>query len=444
MTALPGNGQACEDRAPARAHARLRPTVHFTPAEGWINDPYGITWDGEQYHLFYQAIPGRVTWAPNCHWGHAVSPDLVHWTERPLALTPAASEVGCWSGSAVLDATPPALLYTRIAGHDWGQGQVALAKPTPDGQSWDTTAAQVLIDGPPEGVEVYAFRDPYLWRTEDGWRLLMAAGLADGSGAALQYRSPDLRTWHYDGVLAQRHVSEESGAWTGALWECPQLFPLGDTWVLLVSVWNDDILHYVAGAIGDYDGTQFTARSWQRLTYGSSAYAMTAFTDRHGRRCVLSWLREEPQNDPTLVGFAGAHSLAATISIIDDQLALTPHPDVEDLQAPLDDCDAIPTNVALSVTVDTGSWTELRLSVGNDDRLVVRQLADAVLVERPGLSTELLPFHTAAGRLRLVLDADLLEVFAPRSYGAYRIAPAADPQHRLHLVGRAQVTTLAR
>jgi beta-fructofuranosidase len=287
-----------QQRSDRVAGVRVRPSVHFTATEGWINDPYGITWDGEQYHLFYQAIPGRVTWAPNCHWGHAVSPDLVRWTELPLALVPAPDEVGCWSGSAVLDQSPAVLLYTRVAGEDWGQGQVAIARPTPDGSSWDTAAADVLIAGPPAELGAHAFRDPYVWRTDDGWNMLMAAGLPDGSGAALQYRSADLMTWEYQGILAQRNGSEQDGAWTGKLWECPQLFPLGDAWVLLVSVWNDDVLCYVAGAIGDYDGARFVPCSWQRLTYGSSAYAMSAFTDRDGRWCVLSWPREEPQNDP--------------------------------------------------------------------------------------------------------------------------------------------------
>jgi sucrose-6-phosphate hydrolase SacC (GH32 family) len=43
-----------------------------------------IQWKG-QYHLFYQYNPHGPFWG-TIHWGHAVSPDLVHWTDLPIAL----------------------------------------------------------------------------------------------------------------------------------------------------------------------------------------------------------------------------------------------------------------------------------------------------------------------------------------------------------------------
>jgi beta-fructofuranosidase len=143
--------------------------------------------------------------------------------------------------------------------------------------------------------------------------MILGAGLPDGSGAALQYRSTDLTQWSYDGVLCIRLSTPGDEVWTGAIWECPQLFPLDDDWVLLISVWDADALYYVAAAVGDYDGRTFTPQPWQRMTYGNCAHAMTAFLDRTGRRCVMSWLREEPQNNPALTDFAGAHSVASLL-----------------------------------------------------------------------------------------------------------------------------------
>ena len=53
----------------AQRQEKYRSQYHFSPANGWIGDPDGLIHYRGYYHLFW--------------WGHAISPDLVHWTELP-------------------------------------------------------------------------------------------------------------------------------------------------------------------------------------------------------------------------------------------------------------------------------------------------------------------------------------------------------------------------
>lgn len=427
--------------SPDDAAARPRPKVHFTAEEGWINDPYGIAWVDDRYHLYYQAVPGQVVWGPNCHWGHAESPDLVHWSEQPLALVPQEFEVGCWSGS-VVHGEEPTIFYTRVVGDDWGLGKVAAARPDPITGRWRTCEDDVLVDGPPAELPVRAFRDPFVFRYNDDWIMLVGVARTDGTAAALQYRSTDLKAWQYDGVLCARPEDRGDDVWTGALWECPQLFPLGDVWVLLVSVWSADTLYHVAAATGSYDGRTFTPRAWQQLTHGTSAYAMTAFADRDGRRCVLSWLREEPQNDPTLVRRAGAHSVAAVVTLdAAGSLVLSPHPDLSALrQGPLQPEPAqtefryTTGDEAVELTLTPTERLRCELLDGDRSRLTVTWDAaeERLLLLRPGRPPASLPLGRSADQVLLLIDADLVEVFSADGYGAYRIPPARD-RSRLQL-----------
>ena len=96
-----------------------RPLFHYSAPANLLKDPNGpLYWQGK-YHLFYQNNPYLVE-DGNMHWGHAVSEDLVHWTDLPVAISPTPGgpdRDGCWSGPIVIvDGVPTAVYYGNPAG----------------------------------------------------------------------------------------------------------------------------------------------------------------------------------------------------------------------------------------------------------------------------------------------------------------------------------------
>ena len=82
-------------------HETYRPQFHFTPRTGWTNDPNGLLWYKGEYHLFFQHNPFDTKWG-NMTWGHAISKDLVHWTQVENALLP--DKMGTmFSGPGIVD-----------------------------------------------------------------------------------------------------------------------------------------------------------------------------------------------------------------------------------------------------------------------------------------------------------------------------------------------------
>jgi len=83
----------------------LAPVYHFIAPEGDCMpfDPNGaIYWHG-RYHLFYIYQDPALPAGGHC-WGHASSPDLLHWTFHAPALKPEPGDpdVGIFSGCALV------------------------------------------------------------------------------------------------------------------------------------------------------------------------------------------------------------------------------------------------------------------------------------------------------------------------------------------------------
>lgn len=292
-----------------------RPLLSYSPQRNWMNDPNGLLYHDGEYHLFYQYNPNGSTWG-DMSWGHAVSADLLHWTELPLALPVEKDAKGgitqmFFSGSVVVDHAnasglgqpgKPAMvaLYTAVLpqgreGLPAGTQAQSLAYSLDRGRSWTQHPGNPVIARPPGQYagEYRDFRDPKMFWYEPGKKWVMALVLPN-LHKALFYSSRDLLRWDY--------LSEfgPAGA-VGGIWECPDLVELpvdGDParskWVLLMSLnpggpaGGSGMQYFV----GDFDGKTFTADGETRwLDHGADFYAGVTYSGvPDGRRVLVGWM----------------------------------------------------------------------------------------------------------------------------------------------------------
>ena len=297
---------------------------HFEPRRGWMNDPNGLIFFRGQYHVFFQHNPHAPVWGP-MHWGHAVSDDLLHWRELPIALTPDQwyeNDGGCWSGSAVVHNDRLYLFYTGVSKE---LGQTQCMAFSDDGLHFHKHEHNPIIRHAPNGST--DFRDPKITKISNTYYMVVGAG-RDGVGSVLLYRSEDLLAWNYAGVLLQ-------GAQYGTAIECPDFFPLGGGFALMFSQMNQPLRSTVL-IYGDFDGEIFTPKIEQRPVIGPHFYAPQSFLDPKGRRIVIGWLYSWDKQLDEGADYAGALTIPMELSWDDERFMLYPVEEAQHLLQPTD------------------------------------------------------------------------------------------------------------
>lgn len=228
---------------------RHRPQFHLNSPGHWMNEPHGPIYFNGQYHLFYQYNPNGPFWH-YIHWGHWVSEDLVHWRDLPPALYPDSQldPEGIWSGSSCLDENNLPALFFTAGNNSWIPNQaVALARSTypRDGDNdlvhWTKHPEPIIMQEPGEGL-LGEFRDPFVWKEDEQWFMLMGTGVEGKGGTATVYSSSDFKEWKYRGPLYMSDYAKYP--FLGTAWELPVLLPLNRAgkasgkYVFLISPWG--------------------------------------------------------------------------------------------------------------------------------------------------------------------------------------------------------------
>ncbi|KPA83952.1 beta-fructosidase-like proteininvertase-like proteinsucrose hydrolase-like protein [Leptomonas pyrrhocoris] len=329
-----------QDKAWSVMNKQWYPDYHIASYAGWMGVPGGLCYHKGVYHVFYQHNPYSENWGP-MHWGHLTSEDLVHWQHQPIALAPGDSfdRDGCFSGSAVSFNDKLYLFYT---GHSWltEEEKAALygsSSATDENSSfYQQQCVAVSSDGihfeklgavvrPSPGY--VHFRDPKVTFREGRWWMVCGArDSAKDLGQLLLFTSDDLEHWD-DSAWQVLAVTEDKNVF---MWECPDLFRLEQSDVMLFSpqgkrkvgyvnrnrfqsgymlgAWNTSIATSALATIAQKSAaappsrgarrligpcrlTEFNvAQRFREIDRGHDFYAPQTFATVDGRRIIVGWL----------------------------------------------------------------------------------------------------------------------------------------------------------
>jgi fructan beta-fructosidase len=261
----------------------LRAQFHFSPMRGWNNDPNGLVYSQGEYHMYFQQNPYGWSWG-NMHWGHAVSRDLVHWKELPIAIYPHGPGDAVFSGSAVVD-------KHNTSGWKHGRNDLLVAAFTSTGRgecivySNDRGRTWTEFEGNP--VVKHSGRDPrLLWYQPTKHWVMALYDEKDNKRWIAFYTSPDLHKWEFSSRVE-------------GFYECPDIFqlPVDDEsknkkWVLTAA--SSEYM------VGSFDGMTFTPETPKLPGHrGKGFYAAQTFSNEpKGRVVRIGWLQTETPGMP--------------------------------------------------------------------------------------------------------------------------------------------------
>lgn len=262
---------------------------HLTANSGWSNDPNGLVYFNNQYHVFFQNNP----FAQNTNqifWGHFTSSDLVKWKQIRFALAPDQEydADGCFSGSAIVVKNKLILVYT---GHRKLAGSyvesVCLAE-SEDGVNFKKIDNNPVIF-PNLEINTKRFRDPKIFFQSGFYYILIGGESRQKKGQLLLYRSTDIyRNWEYVGKVENRNSS------LGNMIECPDYFDISGKTIIIGSPkgirkkekHGFDSFYYVKKF--DFDNEELPLG--KKLDFGWDFYApQTLYNPLNKERILIGW-----------------------------------------------------------------------------------------------------------------------------------------------------------
>jgi beta-fructofuranosidase len=410
-----------------------RNRFHIEMPFGLINDPNGLSFYEDAYHIFYQWNPYGCEHKNKC-WAHVKTRDFIHYTVPELALWPsdAFDKNGCYTGCAYVEGDKLHVVYTGNVKNEKNERRSYQRMGTLQADG-TINKERVLIAQQPKGYTDH-FRDPYVFtRDKEKYMLLGCQSLEKKGGVVLYHR--------VDGEWVFVSALKTALGDFGYMWECPNLLQFRRQDVLFFSPQGIEAEEYayqnryqsgyIVGGLNTKTA-EFAHGDFTETDRGFDFYAPQVFT-HEGRNILIGWIGM-PENEaeyPTAEkGWIYSLTMPRTLTLRDDHIYAEPVKEVRDLRMKvMQEIDAenvetihaiLPREAEILLNIELGKAAKLTLDVLFSEEKVVF-LYDAVkqvmTIDRRGMQLGghgVRRFRLAAEehmQLRIFLDHTVIELF---------------------------------
>ena len=203
-------------------------SYHFYAPKGRINDPNGVIFYKDNYHIFYQYNPYENHWN-NISIGVATSKDLLKFDDFKVALAPTKEVDGIFSGSIIEKDDNLHLIYTKhIERNNFRKESISEAFSN-DGIGFKSDFKDLVDEDTLPLFDSENFRDPFIYKEKDTYYLFIASrDKEENLGKVFVLRSKTLDNFKYYFEIGPLEVF-------GEMVECPAIGKIGDYYVLVYS-----------------------------------------------------------------------------------------------------------------------------------------------------------------------------------------------------------------
>lgn len=268
------------------------PTYHLAPETGLFNDPNGLVFDGEKYHIFVQWFPYGALHGMK-HWQHFITRDFRTFSKGDLLIPDELFEShGCYSGGAILWRDRIVAFYTGNTRRSSDNVRVPHQNIAIFDKAGKLLEKRCIIDSVPAGYTEHV-RDPKPYITAEGKiRFVLGAQRENLTGTALIYEMDDLDATPR--LISELVVKDFDNSHV-FMWECPDLFQLGEKDLF---VWSPQGKfrenhqfqnnYHATYALGKLSKNEFMAEHIEELDYGFDFYAPQ--TVENSDRIMFGWV----------------------------------------------------------------------------------------------------------------------------------------------------------